>query len=251
MNTRAQELAGQVAVVTGGSRGLGKEMVRGFAERGASVVVASRKYENCLAVAEAIENEFDVEALPVSFNASEWSDCESLVEATYDRFGRADVLVNNAGLSPLYESLDTVSEELFDKVVAVNLRGPFRLGALFGARMAAGGSGAIINIGSIEAIRPQPSALPYAAAKAGLHALTEGFAQAYAPSVRVNTIQAGPFLTDIALNWPEGFQEEMESQIALGRCGDPKEIVGAVMYFAAAASSFTTGSVLRVDGGRR
>ena len=251
MRSKMLELAGKVAVVTGGSRGMGREMVRAFAERGASVVIASRKFENCVAVADEIKHEFAVDALPFEFNASNWDDCAALVDATNSAFGRVDILVNNAGASPLYPSLDTVTEALFDKVIAVNLKGPFRLSALFGAQMSTNGGGTIINIGSIEAIRPQPSALPYAAAKGGLHTLTEGFAQAYGPSVRVNTVQAGPILTDVSSNWPEGMREEMESKLALERCGQPHEIIGAVLYFATSASSYTTGAVLRVDGGWR
>jgi NAD(P)-dependent dehydrogenase (short-subunit alcohol dehydrogenase family) len=182
---------------------------------------------------------------------SRWADCDALVEKVYAELGRVDVLVNNAGLSPLYPSLDEVSEALFDKVIAVNLRGPFRLAAAIGTRMAEGDGGSIINIGSIEAIRPRPVALPYAAAKAGLHALTEGFAQAFAPKVRVNTVQPGPFLTDISANWPDGMREEIEAQVALGRCAEPEEVVGSVLFFAGTDSPYTTGAVLRVDGGWR
>lgn len=243
------DLAGKVVVVTGGSRGLGREMVHGFAERGADVVVASRKLESCEQVASEVAQEHGVRALPVGFNVSSWNDCDRLVETVYAELGTVDVLVNNAGLSPLYSSLEGVTEALFDKVIAVNLRGPYRLSAVIGARMAEGEGGSIINIGSIEAIRPQPHALPYAAAKAGLHTLTEGFARAYGPKVRVNTIQAGAFLTDIAANWPEGLQAEMEPKIALGRCAEPHEVVGAVLFYASSASSYATGSCLRLDGG--
>lgn len=246
-----EELKDKVVLVTGGSRGMGREMVRAFAERGSRVVIASRKLANCEAVAEEVRSAYGVEALPLAFNASDWDQCDGLVRTVYEAFGQVDVLINNAGLSPLYPSLEEVSRELFDKVIAVNLRGPFRLAAVIGARMAAGDGGTIINIGSIEAIRPQPAALPYAAAKAGLHVLTEGFAQAYAPKVRVNTIQAGPFLTDIAANWPEGMREELEAGVALRRSGEAEEIVGAALFFATSASSYATGAVLRLDGGWR
>ena len=111
------------------------------------------------------------------------------------------MLVNNAGMSPLYPSVDQVSEALFDKVLGVNLKGPFRLTSLVGTRMAAGAGGSIINISSVEAERPEPSALPYAAAKAGLEALTLGFVRAFGPTVRVNTIRCGMFRTDIAKAW--------------------------------------------------
>ncbi|MBC7549407.1 MAG: glucose 1-dehydrogenase [Cellulomonas sp.] len=240
---------GKVVVVTGGSRGMGEQMVHAFAARGATVVVASRKPDACEAVATAVSEKYGVRALPVAVNVSSWDDCDALVETVYAELGRVDVLVNNAGLSPLYPSLAEVTEALFDKVIAVNLRGPFRLSAVIGARMAAGDGGSIINIGSIEAIRPQTHALPYAAAKAGLHTLTEGFARAYGPNVRVNTIQAGAFLTDISEGWSDGLREEMEAKVALGRCAEPDEVVGAVLFFASSASSYATGACLRLDGG--
>lgn len=243
------ELHDKVVVVTGGSRGMGYQMVHAFAERGAHVVIASRKLEVCEEVAAEVRERYGVRALPVGFNVSSWDDCDRLIDTVYAEFGRVDVLINNAGLSPLYPSLEEVTEALFDKVVAVNLRGPYRLTAVIGARMAEGDGGAVINVGSIEAIRPQPHALPYAAAKGGLHVLTEGFARAYGPTVRVNTLQAGAFLTDISTNWPEGLQEEMEPKIALGRCARPEEVVGTALYLATSASSYVTGACIRVDGG--
>ncbi|MCL2585189.1 MAG: SDR family NAD(P)-dependent oxidoreductase [Streptosporangiales bacterium] len=243
------ELAGKVALVTGGSRGLGAEMVRAFAAEGAHVAIASRKLSSCEELAAEVRERHGVRALPVACNVSHWDECDALAESVYAEFGRVDVLVNNAGLSPLYPSLDQVSEDLFDKVIGVNLRGPFRLTALIGTRMASGGGGTIINIGSIEAIRPQPHALPYAAAKAGLHVLSEGFAKAFGPTVRVNTIQAGPFLTDISAHWSEGARARLESSTALERCGDPSEVVGAALFFATSASSYASGAVLRLDGG--
>ncbi len=249
--TGDDELAGKVVLVTGGSRGLGAEMVRAFAARGADVVIASRKLDACVALAERVAAEHGVRALPVACNVSDWDQCDRLVERVHDEFGRVDVLVNNAGLAPRYPSLAEVSEALFDKVIGVNLRGPFRLTALVGTRMAEGAGGSIVNIGSVAAIRPAADSLPYAAAKAGLHALSEGFAQAFGPTVRVNTVQAGPFLTDIAAHWPASARAETERTVALRRCAEPSEIVGAVLFFATSASSYTTGAVLRVDGGWR
>lgn len=246
---RTGEFTGKTVLITGGSRGMGKQMAHAFATRGANIVVASRKLDNCRSVADELITKHGVRVLPIGFNASSWDDCDRLVEESYAEFGSVDVLINNAGISPHYPSLVEVNQELFDKVIAVNLRGPFRLSAVVGTRMAEGDGGSIISIGSIEAIRPQPEALPYAAAKSGLHVLTEGFAQAFGPKVRVNTIQAGPFLTDISTNWSEGLREEMEQKVALGRCAEADEIVGAALYFASSASSFTTGALLRVDGG--
>ncbi|QIS19756.1 SDR family NAD(P)-dependent oxidoreductase [Nocardia terpenica] len=245
-------LSDKVVVVTGGSRGLGREMVLGFARAGADVVIASRTYEACAALADRVRETYGRRALPVACNVSDWAQCDALADACYAEFGRVDVLVNNAGLSPLYPSLDRVSEALFDKVIGVNLKGPFRLSALIGARMAAAGGGSIINVSSLEAVRPEPFAVPYAAAKAGLNALTLGLAQTYGPSVRVNTIQCGPFATDISTAWPDELRTELSTHTAAGRVGEPHEIVGAALYFAdSTASGYCSGATLALDGGWR
>jgi NAD(P)-dependent dehydrogenase (short-subunit alcohol dehydrogenase family) len=245
----AFDLSGKVAVVTGGSRGLGREMVRAFARHGADVVIASRKREACEALAGEIGAETGRAALAVQCHVGHWSDCDALVERCYERFGRVDVLVNNAGVSPLYPSLPEISQDLFDKVIAVNLRGPFRLASLVGTRMARGNGGSIINVSSIAAVRPTPLEVPYAAAKAGLNALTLALARAFAPRVRVNCIMPGPFLTDIAKAWSPEMLRGLARAVPLGRGGEPHEIVGAALYLASDASSFTTGAVLQVDGG--
>jgi len=242
---------GKVAVVTGGSRGLGREMVTAYAARGADVVIASRRLDSCQRLADDLVEQYGVRALPVACNVSDWDQCDALVEQVYAELGRVDILVNNAGLSPLYPSLEEVTEALWDKVVAVNLKGPFRLSAAIGARMLEAGGGCILNISSVASLRPDAISLPYAAAKAGLNALTEGFAQAYGPSVRVNAIICGPFDTDISLAWPDEIRTMVESQIALRRVGRPEEVVGAALHLTSDASTYTTGALLRVDGGTR
>jgi NAD(P)-dependent dehydrogenase (short-subunit alcohol dehydrogenase family) len=239
-----------VALVTGGSRGLGREMVLAFARAGASVVIASRKVEACEALAAEVRDDLGGTAIAVACHVGRWPDVDALVATAYGELGRVDVLVNNAGIAPLYPSLVDVDEALFDKVIGVNLKGPFRLSALVGSRMAQGDGGSIINVSSVAAILPTPTDLPYAAAKAGLDALTAGFAQAYGPKVRVNTIMAGPFLTDISKAWDQDAFAALAQQYPLGRGGEPAEIVGAALNLASEASSFTTGSVLRVDGGQ-
>jgi NAD(P)-dependent dehydrogenase (short-subunit alcohol dehydrogenase family) len=244
------DLNGKVALVTGGSRGLGREMVLAFARHGADVVIASRKLDACEQVAREVRTQFGREALPLAANVSDWTQCDQLADTAQERFGRIDVLVNNAGLSPLYPSLETLEEALFDKVIAVNLKGPFRLTARIGARMAAGDGGSIINISSIGSIRPGPSFLPYAAAKAGLNTITEGFARALGPTVRVNAIMAGMFATDLANAWDrDAVDQQARQTLALERIGAPHEVIGAALYFASDASSYCTGSILRLDGG--
>ncbi|TFH19424.1 MAG: SDR family NAD(P)-dependent oxidoreductase, partial [Acidimicrobiales bacterium] len=175
------DLTGRVAVVTGGSRGLGRAMALAFAERGADVIVASRKLEACEAAAREIEL-LGRRALPVAYHAGIWDDSQRLYDTVYNEFGRCDVLVNNAGMSPLYPSVDAISEALYDKVMDVNLKGPFRLSALVGTRMAGpdhGGSdgGSIIFVSSIASHRPSPNELVYGAARAGINNLTYGLAR--------------------------------------------------------------------------
>jgi NAD(P)-dependent dehydrogenase (short-subunit alcohol dehydrogenase family) len=245
------DLSGKVALVTGGSRGLGREMVLAFAEHGADVVIASRKLDNCEKLANEVHERFGRRALPVAANVGDWNQCDVLTETAYTEFGTVDILVNNAGMSPLYPSVDQVTEALYDKVFDTNLKGPFRLSATIGTRMAATNGGSILNISSVASIRPNATILPYAAAKAGLNSLTEGLAQTFAPKVRVNAIMCGTFSTDIAEAWSAEFIDAIGAQTALGRVGEPEEIVGAALYFVSDASAYTTGSVLRVDGGMR
>jgi len=249
MTARRFDLTGRVAMVTGGSRGLGHAMALGLAEAGADVIVASRKLDACEATVAEVEA-MGRRALAIGVNMSHWDEMDGLVDTAYDHFGRIDVLVNNAGMSLTYGALGDVTEAMWDKVVGINLKGPFRLTALVGPRMAAGDGGSIINVSSTGSIRPAPFMLPYDAAKAGLNALTVGFAHAYGPTVRVNCIMAGPFFTDVTKDWDlEAFDVEVRKRHALGRGGQPDEIVGSALYFASDASSYTTGAVLRVDGG--
>ncbi len=244
------DLTGKVAVVTGGSRGLGREICCAFAQHGASVVVASRKLDACEALASEITEAHGTEAVGVACHVGHWNDCDALIATTLERFGTIDVLVNNAGMSPLYQSLGQVTEALFDKVIAVNLKGPFRLSALAAERMVEHGGGSIINVSSTAAVQPSANEVPYGAAKAGLNALTIAFAHAYGPTVRANGIMPGPFLTDISKAWDlDAFAERARTSIPLQRAGEANEIVGAALYLASGASSYTTGSIIKVDGG--
>ena len=244
------DLSGKVALVTGGSRGLGRAMVLAFAEAGADVVIASRKLASCEATADEVRRGTGRRAVPVACHVGHWGQVEALAETAYRELGRVDVLVNNAGMSPIYDRVENVSEDLWDKVLDVNLKGPFRLTALVGSRMAAGAGGSIIMVSSTAAVRPTANVIPYAAAKAAVNAMTEGFARAFGPTVRVNCIMPGPFLTDISKAWDlEAFRQRAKATMPLGRGGEPDEIVGAALYFASSASSFTTGAVLGVHGG--
>lgn len=249
-NASLFDLSGKVALVTGGSRGLGREMVLAFARAGADVVIASRKLDSCEETAAEVREQTGRRALPVACHVGEWSQVEGLAEAAYAEFGKVDVLVNNAGMSPIYDHVNDVTEALYDKVLDVNLKGAFRLTSMVGTRMAAADGGSIIMVSSTASLHPGPNVIPYAAAKAGINAMTVGFSKAFGPKVRVNCIIPGPFLTDISKAWDlEAFNQRAKTTIPLQRGGEPHEIVGAALYFASDASSYTTGALLTIAGG--
>jgi NAD(P)-dependent dehydrogenase (short-subunit alcohol dehydrogenase family) len=243
------DLTGRVAVVTGGSRGLGRSMVLGLAEAGADVLVSSRKQDACQAVADEVAAATGRRAEAVACHVAHWDDCDALFETAYERFGRVDVLVNNAGMSPLYDGVTDITEDLWDKTLGVNLKGPFRLSALFGSRMVDDGGGSIINVSSTGAVRPYGGIIPYSAAKAGLHAMTMAFADALGPGVRVNCIMPGAFLTDVTNWWGDDMKAAAAQSLILKRIGEPDEILGATLWLASAASSYVTGAVIPVTGG--
>lgn len=241
------DFSGKVALVTGGSRGLGYRMVKALAERGADVIVASRKLENCESVAEECRS-LGRKAKAFSVHCGRWDEIDALVEAAYGEFGRVDILINNAGMSPACASHE-MPENLFDSVLNLNFKGPFRLASQVAHRMSEGDGGSIINISSSGALMALPMVIPYGSAKAALNAMTVSLSREYAPKVRVNTISPGPFLTDIAEAWDERRREKQP--VALGRPGRPEEIVTAALMLASPASSYTTGALVRVDGGQQ
>jgi len=239
------DLSGKVALVTGGSKGLGLAMVRGFAAHGADIIVASRKLANCEAVAEEVRG-LGRRAIAVAAHVGRWDDIDRLIDTAYAEFGRVDILVNNAGMSPACPSHE-VTEKLFDSVVNLNFKGPFRLAAQIGKRMFDGDGGCIINVSSSGALVPLPGVVPYSGAKAALNAMSISLAHEYAPKVRVNTISAGPFLTEIAKSWSEEQRDNVPN--AMMRAGAPEEVVTSALFFASPHSSFVTGALLRCDGG--
>jgi NAD(P)-dependent dehydrogenase (short-subunit alcohol dehydrogenase family) len=243
------DLTGKVAVVTGGSRGIGRAVALGLAGAGADVVIASRKLDRCEQTADEVRRATGRRALPVACHVGRWADCDALADTVYRELGRCDVLVNNAGMSPLYPDLPSVTEELYDKVHAVNARGPFRLSALLGSRMAEGDGGSIINVSTAGSLRPDASDLPYAMAKAALNALTLGLAGAWAPKVRANLVLPGAFDTDITIAWGDEAKEMAGAANPMGRIGQPDDLVGLCLFLASDASRYVNGAQVLADGG--
>jgi len=238
----------KVVVVTGASKGLGRAMALGFAAAGGHVVVSSRRLEACEIVADEIRAS-GRRALAVRCHVGDWDECRALIDATAAEFGRIDVLVNNAGIAPVPPSLREVTPELFDKTIAVNLKGPLRLTALAAEHMTEGGT--VINISSKAALRALPFTVVYSAAKAGLNALTQAAAAEFGPrGIRVNAIVCGTFHTD---SFDAGMTPEMKEQMAAGvslrRIASADEIVGTALFLASDASSYLSGELLVLDGG--
>jgi NAD(P)-dependent dehydrogenase (short-subunit alcohol dehydrogenase family) len=240
------DLTGKVALVTGGSRGLGYQMVKAFAERGADVIIASRKLENCEAVAEEVRA-LGRRALAVSAHVGRWAECDRLVEEAYAAFGRVDILVNNAGMSPRMPSHE-VTEALFDSVLNLNFKGPFRLATQIGKRMYDGDGGCIINVTSSGSLMPLPQVVPYGSSKAALNAMSVSLAHEYAPKVRVNTLSPGAFKTDIVQAWPD--KGEGPIPTPRGVAADPQDIITAALFLASPASVNVTAALVRCDGGQ-
>ncbi len=249
MTAPSFRLDGKVALVTGGSKGLGRAIALGFAEAGADVVVASRKVEACEEVATEIRA-LGRRALAVGCHEGEWDQCEALVMRAVREMGHLDVLVNNAGIAPVPPSLGGITAQLFDKTIAVNLNGPLRLMSLVAEHLPAGGS--VINISSLASLRPTPQTVVYAAAKAGLNVLTLAAARELGPKgIRVNAIVCGSFQTDsFGRSIPTAeFEAQLASTIPLGRIATPDEIVGTSLFLASGASAYMTGALVTLSGG--
>ena len=246
----AGKFNGKVVIVTGGSRGLGRAMSLGFAAEGARVVVASRKIESCESVVRQIEG-LGGEAFARAAHMGNLSDIDDLIEAAYARFGQVDILVNNAGTNIAFGALSDISPEAFDKMLDVNLKGPWYLASRIAPRMGEQGGGCVINVLSVAALSTPAYSGVYAATKAGLKALTEVMAQEWADlNIRVNALAPGSYhsdLTDGAIEAIPGYGEGMVAAALIPRVAETEEILNPVFYLA--SESFTTGITLVADGG--
>jgi NAD(P)-dependent dehydrogenase (short-subunit alcohol dehydrogenase family) len=252
---RMFDLTGKVAIVTGGSRGLGRAMALGLARAGADVVVTSRTLPACQAVAEEIQR-VGRQAHAIACDISDEADIARLVAGAYERFGHCDVLVNNAGVTMSFRPLFETTGAFFDEVYAVNVKGPMQLAQLVVRRMGQAGGGSIINIitvGILPGVRGIANLGAYCSSKAALHVLTRVMAEEWGPlGVRVNAVAPGTFLTDMMYDLEAsipGFIQHAADQAIQKRAGNPDEIVGAVVFLASDASSYVTAQTLSVCGG--
>ncbi len=232
------DLSGKVAVVTGGGRGIGRAISQGLADAGADVILASRNLDTLEKAAKEITASTGRRAFARRLHVAQWDQIAPFAEEAWGLMGKVDILVNNAGMSPLYDDLRDVTEDYWEKVVGVNLKGPFKMTVEFGSRMFEGDGGSIINLSTLASLAPGVNTIPYGAAKAGLNVMAKGFVQAWGRKVRVNTIVPGAFRTDVTRFWasiPEGI-------------GEPEEMAGAAVYLASDAASYTTGAQLKVAG---
>ncbi len=246
------DLKDKVALVTGGSRGLGRVSALGLADVGAKLVIASRNLDSCEAVVKEIRARGG-DALAHAADTSRMEQLDALLDKTYEHFGRLDILVNNAGTHQHPVALSDMSPELYDQVFAVNVKGPWYLASRAAPRMGKDGGGVVINVISIGAFRSGPFLGCYSASKAALYAFNKVMAQEWASlNVRVNALAPGPYHTDMmdeTIKDIPGFDKIADEATLRKRMADPEEIVGSVLYLASEASSFTTGQVLISDGG--
>ncbi len=244
-------MKGGNAIVTGATRGIGLAIARGFLESGATVTLCGRKQEG---VDDALADlsEHTDQVLGVAAHVGKAEDIERLIAAAEERFGPVDTLVNNAGTNPYYGPIAESEDWAWDKTMDVNLRGPYLLSRRVGVKMMAAGGGSIVNISSVAGLEAASGQGIYSVTKAGLIMLTKVMAREMGASgVRVNCICPGVIRTQLskALWEDEETSKVYLARKALGRVGEVDELIGAAIYFASEASSFTTGAVLQVDGG--
>ncbi|MBC7229072.1 MAG: glucose 1-dehydrogenase [Actinobacteria bacterium] len=245
-------LEGKIAIVTGGSRGIGRAIAEGYAEMGAKVVLASRKAEDLEKVKSGIEAAGG-EAYVIPTHMGDMEGIRRLVEGTLEKYGTIDILVNNAATNPIFCGTAEVEEPAYDKIMDVNVKGVFFLTQQVGKVMCEKGSGSVINVSSEAAFCPTPFLGVYSMSKAAVNMLTKVFAQEWGPKgVRVNAIAPGLVKTHFsqALWGNEAILQAALNSIPLGRMAEPEEMVGLAIFLASDASRYMTGQVILIDGGR-
>jgi NAD(P)-dependent dehydrogenase (short-subunit alcohol dehydrogenase family) len=251
--TKLFDLTGKVAIVTGSTKGIGRAMASGLAQAGATVVVSSRKQDLCDQVAKEIEAETGRSTLGLACHVGDWDAIPPFVETVRERFGKIDVLVNNAGITPTRMTPSEITLDVWRKIFSVNVEGPLRMTQCVAPVMRDNGGGSIVNIASMAAYSGGTVVCAYGASKAALVNLTKSQAQELVSwNVRVNVLSPGPFLSEMVegaeRNAP-GFKDLIAGGTLMQRIADPAEIVGPVLYLASDASSFVTGDDISVSGG--
>ena len=245
------QLDGKVAIVTGASKGIGEAIARGLAEFGAKGVVSSRKQEAVDAVAETFKND-GLEAIAIAANMGNVEEAHALVDQSVDAYGGIDIIVNNAAANPVFGPIQKTEERAFDKIIDVNLKGPFELCKKAYPILKQRGGGSIINISSIGGLTPEPGIGIYSVSKAGLINLTKAMAQDWgADNIRVNAICPGLIKTKFseALWGDEPILERFLQHLPLKRVGTSDDIAGLAVYLASDAAAYCTGGVYLIDGG--
>ncbi len=245
------DLTGKVAIVTGSSKGIGKSIARGLAENGAKVVVSSRKQEAVDAVAEEFK-EAGLEAIGIACHIGDDDQRKTLVTKTSEAFGRIDILVNNAAINPFYGPLEATGEEVFDKIMAINVKAPWLLSNLVQPYMKAQGGGSIINISSVEGVHPGFRLGLYSMTKSAMIMLTKNQAKEWGRyGIRANAVCPGLIKTKFSESlWSnEKLVAGYEQMVPLSRMAHPDEMAGVVMLLASDAGSYMTGGVYAADGG--
>jgi dehydrogenase/reductase SDR family member 4 len=253
-NNRIQplfQLDGKVALVTGASKGIGEAMARGLAEFGARVVVSSRKQEAVDAVAEAFKGD-GLEATGIAANIGNIEDIHALVDKTQKAYGGIDIIINNAAVNPVFGSIQNTDERAFDKIIDVNLKGPFELCKKAYPILKQRGGGSIIHISSIGGLKPEAGIGIYSVSKAAINNLTQAMAQDWGvDNIRVNAICPGLIKTKFseALWNDENILDRFIKHIPVNRAGVPDDVAGLAVFLASDAAAYCTGGLYLVDGG--
>jgi NAD(P)-dependent dehydrogenase (short-subunit alcohol dehydrogenase family) len=245
------DLTNKTAIITGGSKGLGLAMAEGLASAGANLVIISRNEKEGMAAAEKIVKEYKTKAIAISATVTSEEEMQKAVAATIKEFGSIDILINNAGIN-IRGPIDELSYEDFKKVQQTNVDGTWLPSKAVVPHMKKQKSGRIINLASTLGVVGLANRTPYATSKGAVVQMTRALALELAPfNITVNAICPGPFLTDmnIPIKDDENTKKFIVGAVALERWGELKEIQGAALYLASAASSYTTGSLITVDGG--
>ncbi len=244
-------LTNKTAIITGASKGIGEAIAFALGRAGANVVISSRKQDAVEAVAVKLRQE-GINCLPQAANAGVIEDLQVLVEQTVEAFGGIDILINNAATNPVFGPLELTEQKAFDKIMAVNLKGPFELAKLVLPEMKRRGGGAIVNISSIGGLSPEPYLGIYSVSKAALISLTKVMAREWGPyHIRANAICPGLIQTKFseALWNNEQVMQWMMAKTPLSRIGTSDEVAAMALFLASEASSYTTGAVFTCDGG--